>query len=83
MKVNTKKLMKALGLMAAGSVLTMIELGRELTTGKHAQENRDFMRLCFDGYENGTLEMKNVGLGKVQASCMYKVGEVPDYADKL
>ena len=81
MKINGKKILGALGLMAAGSLLTMVETARELTTAKHAQENRDFIRVALDGIENETLDVKPAGFGKVQASCIYKADEVPEYAE--
>lgn len=82
MKINGKKILGALGLMAAGSLLTMVETARELTTAKHAQENRDFIRVALDGIENETLDIKPAGFGKMQVSCMYREDEVPDYAKK-
>ena len=80
MKINGKKILGALGLMAAGSLLTMVEIARELTTTKHAQENRNFFRVALDGIENETLDVKSAGFGKMQVSCIYKADEVPDYA---
>lgn len=70
MKINAKKILGALGLMGAGAALALVETARELTVAKDAQKNRDFMRVLFEGYENGTLEVKPAGFGKVQASCI-------------
>lgn len=69
MNTTAKKVLAALGLMAAGGLLTMVEMARELTVGKHAQENRDATRILLDGFENGTLNVEGAGFGKVKVSC--------------
>ena len=79
MKINGKKILAAAGLMAAGGVLAILETTRELTTSKHAEENRRSFRILMDGYENGTLQVRPEGFGKVRVSAMY-FGKAPDYA---
>ena len=79
MKINGKKLIAAAGLMAAGGLLAILETTRELTTSKHAEDNRKAVRILLDGYENGTLQVRPEGLGKVRVSAMYW-GKAPDYA---
>lgn len=58
--MNGKGMLKAIGFMAAGSALTLIELVRELLNEKDGQRNRDAMRLMLDGVENGTLEVTSI-----------------------
>lgn len=82
MKINTKSILKAAGLMAAGGLLALVETARELTVSKHAEENRKAVRILLDGYENGTLEVQPQGIGKAKISCMYREDEVPEYAKK-
>ena len=79
MKINTKSILKAVGLMGAGALLAMVETARELTVSKHAEENRKAMRILMDGYESNTLNVEGAGFGKVKVSAMYKADEVPDY----
>lgn len=74
MKINAKKVLGALGLMAAGGVLTLAELAREMTSKKHGQQNRDAMRLFCDAIENENLDAEYIGKGKVQFTT-YKYGK--------
>lgn len=82
MKINGKSILKAVGLMGAGALLALVETARELTTDKHAEENRKAVRILLDGYESNTLNVEGAGFGKVKVSAMYKADEVPDYAKK-
>ena len=58
--MSKKDIGKAIGFMALGSAVTLIELVREILNEKNGQKNRDAMRLMLDGVENGTLEVTGV-----------------------
>lgn len=66
MRINGKKVLGALGLMAAGGVLTLAELVRELCSERSGQWNRDAMRTFCDGIENGNLKAEYIGKGNVR-----------------